>query len=92
MNDQPDGPRVWANQGEAVTCIKGHAICEMARTVYVGEPRSGEHFTNWRQPEPDRATPVPEIRCTVCRSVWIRGNTSDGYQFHFGAPPHGQWR
>ena len=92
MNDQSDAPRIWANKGEAITCINGHAICECARNIYVGEPRSGEHFTNWRQPEPDRRIAVSDIRCAACQGVWIRGTKSDGYQFHFGAPPHGEWR
>ena len=33
--DMPEhGPPIWANKGEAVTCINGHAICEIARNIY----------------------------------------------------------
>ena len=97
MNDMseappPNVPRIWAHKGEAITCINGHAICDLARDIYLGEPRQGDHFTNWRQPEPHRSCPVGEIRCTECRGVWIRGNPQAGYQFRFGAPPHGEWR
>jgi hypothetical protein len=88
----PEEPPIWANKGEAVTCINGHVICEMARNVYVGEARAGEHFTNWSQPEPDKRTHVAEIRCTICRGAWVRGNPQEGYQFHFGSNKHGGWR
>ena len=92
MNDQSEAPKIWAHKGEAVTCVNGHAIVDIARNIYVDDPRSGTDFTNWRQPEPSRATPVGELRCVKCRGVWIRGNTKAGYSFHFGAPPHGEWR
>ena len=84
--------RIWAYKGETVTCIKGHAICSIAEDILVGSPRHAGRFTNWVQPEPDRKTSVADIRCTKCRGVWVRGNTKHGWQFHFGAPPHGEWR
>lgn len=80
-------PRIWANKGEAVTCVNGHNVCEIARDIYVGDPRSGEDFTNWFQPEPDKETSVAEIRCKECRGVWIRGTVRGGYQLHFGNLP-----
>ena len=93
LDTQPEKPRkVWAHQGEAVTCIKGHAICTVARTIHYGDPRNGGDFVNWQQPEPDRSHSVADIVCTKCRGRWLRGNTKNGYQFHFGAPPHGGWR
>ena len=87
MNDHSDAPRVWASKGEAVTCIRGHAIVDIARTVYFGDSRSAADFTNWHQPEPSRDTSVAELRCAKCRGVWIRGNPRSGYQMHFGADP-----
>lgn len=94
MTDQPDTRPVWANKGEAVTCINGHPICEIARQIFVGDGRSGADFCNWQQPEPPKEQSVAEIRCTECRGVWIRGNTQAGYQFHFGvfADPTEGWR
>ena len=83
MNDAPNIPRMWAYKGEAITCVNGHVVCEMACDVHIGDARSGDHFTNWKQTQPDRSTPVTEIRCTECRGVWIRGNLDAGYQFHF---------
>ncbi len=91
MNDQSESPKLWAIKGEKVTCINGHDICEIAHDIPVGAPRAGTDFTDWVQPEPDHSTSVAEIRCNKCRGVWIRGSTSDGYQFHFGSPP-GEWR
>ena len=85
-------PQVWAHKGEAVTCINGHAICHIARTLYVGDPRSGADFENWMQPEPDRTTQVTEIRCKTCRGTWVRGSRAGGYQFHFGDDKNGGWR
>lgn len=82
MIDSPSP--VWAYEGEAVTCVRGHAVCFMSRTVHVGDARSGDDFTNWQQPEPSRDANVSDIRCAKCRSVWIRGGRSMGYQFHFG--------
>jgi len=90
--DGGETPKLWARQGESVTCIKGHAICDMARDVYVGDGRAAEDFTNWRQPEPDKSQSVAELRCAQCRGVWIRGNPRDGYQFHFGSDPKEGWR
>lgn len=92
MNDQSESPKVWASQGEWVTCVNGHPICEIAHTIYVGHARSERDFCNWKQPEPDRKTSVAEIRCVKCKGVWVRGNNKEGYQFHFGAPPAGDWR
>lgn len=89
---EPEEHRIWANKGEAVTCINGHAICDIARNLYIGDPRSGDDFTNWRQPEPDKSTQVAEIRCAKCRGAWVRGNPQLGYQFHFGSEKHGGWR
>ena len=89
----PEQPRkVWAHQGESVTCIKGHAVCTVARTIMVGDPRNGGDFINWQQPEPDRSESVADLRCKKCRGAWIRGNPKDGFQFHFAAPPHDEWR
>ena len=34
MNDMSDAPKLWASKGETVTCIMGHAICDMARDIY----------------------------------------------------------
>ena len=90
VNDQ--SPPVWALKGETVTCINGHPIVDVAHNIYIGDARSGEDFTNWRQPEPDRSTSVAEIRCTECRGVWIRGNVAAGYQFHFGSDRTEGWR
>ena len=92
MNDMSDAPRVWANKGEAITCLKGHVICTIGQNLYMGDPRAKEHFVDWQQPEPATSTSVADIRCMLCRSVWIRGNPRHGYQFHFGVPPHGEWR
>jgi hypothetical protein len=78
-----DEPKIWARKGEQVVCIKGHPICAIAHDIHVGDPRSGTNFTDWVQPEPDKATSVAEIRCAICRSVWIRGSRPSGYQFHF---------
>ena len=83
MNDAAPTPRVWAHKGEAIVCLNGHPVCEVARTLYFGEPLSGKHFTNWVQPEPDHSESVANIKCKQCRSVWLRGNKRDGYQFHF---------
>lgn len=98
-NDMPGGSSgeredrpVWAFQGEAVTCVRGHVVCHVARTIHVGDARSGKDFDNWQQPEPSRETPVSEIRCAVCRSVWVRGSTTAGYMFHFGDAAFGGWR
>lgn len=83
MNDQSDVPRLWARQGDAVACLNGHAICHIARDIYAGEARADGDFDHWHQPEPDRKASVTAIRCAQCKSVWIRGNPRDGYQFHF---------
>ena len=88
MNDQSEAPRRWAAKGETITCINNHPIVDIAQDIYVGMQRSAEHFTNWRQPEPDKSVSVAEIRCAQCKGVWIRGNTRAGYQFHFS----GGWR
>ena len=82
MNDMSDD-RIWARKGETVTCIKGHPICDISRDLFYGEPRHASQFVNWRQPEPEITQSVSEIRCKECRGIWIRGNTRDGYQFHF---------
>lgn len=92
MSDMSDAPKLWASKGETATCIHGHAICDMARDIYVGDPRQGTDFVNWRQPEPDRSESVAELRCDVCRGIWIRGNSRDGYQLHFGLNPKEGWR
>ena len=89
--DMPDSRKLWANKGEAVTCVNGHPICIVAKHLYIGDPHSPENFTDWAQPEPDRDTKVVEIRCVKCRGVWIRQGAT-AYQLHFGAPPHGEWR
>lgn len=86
MNDMSEAPQenpLWARKGETVTCVKGHPICDIAHDLKFGIPRSSAHFTNWKQPEPDKADQVATLRCSLCRGVWIRGNTRDGYQFHF---------
>lgn len=83
MNDQSEAPRMWARQGEAICCLNGHPICHVARDIYAGEERGGGDFTDWRQPEPDRKASVAALRCNQCKSVWIRGNLREGYQFHF---------
>lgn len=83
MNDTSEPRRIWAHRGECVCCLKGHPICEIARDIFVGDPRSGEDFINWSQPEPDKTTSVADIRCTICRAVWIRGSKRGGYQLHF---------
>lgn len=84
MNDMSDPRRkVWAHKGEAVVCINGHVICDVAQTLYYGQAHKGGNFTNWQQPQPDRKESVAEIRCNQCRGVWVRGNKRDGYQFHF---------
>ena len=83
MNDMSNAPRIWAHKGSQITCTQGHPICEIARDVYVGEPRSGADFTAWQQTEPDRSTSVADIQCTVCGGSWINGGTDSGYRFHF---------
>jgi hypothetical protein len=94
MNDHSDAPKLWAAKGESVTCLKGHPICDIAHDLYVGDGRAAGDFCNWRQPEPDVSAQVATLRCAQCRSVWIRGNPREGYQFHFGNDPHPQkgWR
>ena len=83
---------LWAKKGEVVTCINGHAVCEVACDLHVGLPRTGDHFTNWSQSMPDKKDSIATIRCAVCRGVWIRGNSRDGYQFHFGCNSTEGWR
>lgn len=83
---------LWASKGEAVTCINGHAVCEIAHNLYAGDKRSAADFCNWRQPEPEKSKSVAEIRCVECRGVWVRGNLDAGYQFHFGTNPKEGWR
>ncbi len=83
MNDQSEAPRFWARKGETVTCVKGHPICDISRDLPFGIPRDGAHFTNWKQPEPEKSDAVATLRCSMCRGIWIRGNKHDGYQFHF---------
>lgn len=82
MNDQSDTPKLWAKQGDTVCCLKGHPICDIAHDIYLGDPRQGSDFTNWQQPEPDKATAVPAIRCAICKAVWLR-QVGRSYQFHF---------
>ena len=73
-------PRVlWSAKGDTITCIHGHPICDIARDIYVGDGRTFDDFTNWRQPEP-KDIPYAQIRCTECRGVWVR---ADGWTFHF---------
>ena len=83
MNDQSETQKLWAHEGEVVTCINGHAICDIARSLYVGERRDNSHFINWRIAKPVETDPVGKLRCAQCRGVWIRGSTRGGYQFHF---------
>jgi hypothetical protein len=75
--------KVWAEAGELITCVNGHIICRMARTIHVGDARQSDHFTDWTQPEPKRSDHVADLKCKRCRGVWIRGNPRDGYAFHF---------
>lgn len=89
--DIPESRKLWANKGEAVTCVNGHAICHAAKHLYVGEGHSPANFDNWQQPEPNENTKITEIRCIKCRGVWVRQGPT-AYQFHFGVPPHGEWR
>lgn len=87
MNDQSEAPRLWARAGETVTCLNGHPICDVAHDIADDERHSPAHYTNWRQPEPDRNTHVTAIRCAECRGVWVRfGKAASGqtvYQLHF---------
>lgn len=83
MNDQSESTQFWARKGETVCCVKGHAICDIAHDIMVGDSRSSADFTNWKQPEPDKSTNVADIRCATCRGAWINGNKTDGYRFHF---------
>lgn len=92
MADDGRSKMTWAHQGEAVTCVNGHPVCHVARTIHVGDARSPDDFCDWSQAEPDRSQPVPAIRCTVCHGAWVRGDRTSGYQFHFGTRDHGGWR
>lgn len=81
---------LWATKGETITCVRsGHPICDIARDIEKGEPRTPADFTNWQQPEPNPNIHPSAIRCTICRSAWVR---SDGMTFHFGVPPFDEWR
>jgi hypothetical protein len=79
----PSEKRLWATKGESVVCLKGHPICDISRDIYVGEGRSAKDFTNWRQREPDRTTPVNTLRCWTCRSIWVRRDSKRNTFFHF---------
>ena len=87
MNDQSEAPKLWARAGETVTCINGHPVCDIARDIVDYERHSPSHFTNWRQPEPDKSMHITAIRCTECRGVWIRAGKAPAghsvYQLHF---------
>ena len=71
---------LWATKGEIVTCVLGHPICDVARDIHVGDGRSSGDFTNWHQPQPSPSTSLADIRCTICRAVWVR---PDGMTYHF---------
>ena len=74
---------MWANKGEAVVCVRGHHICDIAHVIYVEDPRGKADFTNWIQPEPHINDKVTEIRCKKCRGAWVRGASDGSYSFHF---------
>lgn len=87
LDAQPES-ELYAKKGEAVCCVNGHVICEIARDIHKGDARGPNDLTNWAQPEPDQSKSVADIKCIECRGVWVRGSNRGGYQFHF---PEG-WR
>jgi hypothetical protein len=80
--ETPEKP-LWAAAGETITCLNGHPICDIAHDIHVGDGRSRHNFTNWRQPEPDRKTPMSSLVCTECRHVWVRADSHNNVFFHF---------
>ena len=71
----------YAKAGEIVTCETGHEICEVAKTLHVGDLIQAEQFINWRDREaPEPRDPI-DAYCKTCGERYIRG--VGGYQLHF---------
>lgn len=83
MTATDDEKELWAKQGETITCVNGHPICDIAHDIHVGDGRMSLDFTNWRIPEPQTTDSLEAIRCRECRGVWLRVDSNNNVLFHF---------
>ena len=75
--------KIYAYQGETVTCVNGHTICKFAEHVCVGDIFRPTDLTDWEQEEP-KVGQIPLPRCNVCGGRFYLG----GNIFHIGK----EWR
>lgn len=53
---------LYAEKGEIVRCENGHAVCEIAQDIFVGEMQNPQtHFKNWRIKKSQKGT-----MCALC--------------------------
>jgi len=41
--------KIWAKEGDEVTCINGHRICTIAKDINEGQSHQPEFFHDWTQ-------------------------------------------
>lgn len=61
-------PRLWAREGECVTCEYGHHICTVAVDIPLGAVHSDDFFTDWCFATPPKVGIEPPP--CQCGGVW----------------------
>lgn len=72
--------RIFAKQGEWVTCEKGHPICVAIKNINEADIFIPTHLAAWQQPEPKRGDAKPV--CAKCGAPFWHGYEG-GQHFHF---------
>lgn len=75
---------LYAEKGEIVRCENGHAVCEMAADVFVGDAWRVLQLKNWQRPGMQNLASGP---CS-CGSRFFGPHASAGNCLHF----HNGWR
>ena len=76
--------RLYAQNGEQITCENGHEICSAAKDIHLGTTVSVESFQDWKIEAPKVGDAI-DGRCPICGAYWMN---KTGWELHVG----NEWR